>query len=501
MKSKTNSQLDYSRPLDVHKWSDYPEVNSFVDKIWDGFLATEFPEQTGRGKRPKGPKKQQFKVLLLDLYIAWKEDPDLLIGVSLRKGSYKAGSRYNSLYISEAIIDVIFHLEEVGLIGLHKGTESAKRSTRIWPTQKLVKLFKGSNLSLLTINPHKNKEVIILNDTDSKAIEYNDEDYAEIPRMRTEMQNYNELLRKSFIDIGDLEEPIYRTMVWDKSKQGEVERIVRIDHFTKFVRRIFYQGNWQYGGRFHGGFWQQIGGEVRKKILINDFGTVELDFSGLHINIAYALEGLGPIEGDPHEVEHVLNYSASKQRAIVKSLILVCLNAPTLKKAFQAFRGEQPDSSAEKKLTDRDLGSLLEAFNRKHPQIKNYLCSGAGLRLMKIDGAIAAKVVNHFTNKNEPILCIHDSFICREQFKEELVQVMNEKTSETLAGYVVGIKSNKEVLDLSPYRHEGIFNVTKLRDIYLNRSNREHRRKGYTVRWSEHKYWLHMLENPIYANY
>ena len=499
MKSKTNTQLDYSRSLDVHKWSDYPEVNSFVDQIWKDYLATEFPEQTGRGKRPKGPKKQQFKVLLLDLYVAWREDPDLLIGVSLRKGSYKAGSRYNRLHISEAIVDVIFHLEEVGLIGIHKGTESAKRSTRIWPTQKLVKLFKGSNLNLLTINPLKDKEVIVLNRAASKPIEYKDEDYAEIPSMRTEMQKYNELLRKTFIDIGDLEEPIYRTTAWDDRKKCHVERIVRVNHFTKFVRRIFYQGNWQYGGRFHGGFWQQIGGEARKKILINDFGTVELDFSGLHINIAYALEGLGPIEGDPYDVEHVSNFSASEQRALVKSLILVCLNAPTLEKAFQAFRGEQPKSSAEKKLTDRELRSLLEAFNKKHPQIKNYLCSGSGLRLMNIDGAIAAKVVNHFTNKNEPILCIHDSFICREQFKDELIQVMNEKTSDTLAGYVVGIKSNKQVPDLQPYSDEGVLNISKQKNTSLNNDYRQYRCTGYTTRWSEHKYWLHMLENPIQA--
>ena len=142
-----------------------------------------------------------------------------------------------------------------------------------------------------------------------------------------------------------------------------------------------------------------------------------------------------------------------------------------------------------------------QAKREIHPKIIQYLCSGAGLRLMNIDGAIAAKVVKHFTDKDEPILCVHDSFICREQFKEELVQVMNEKTSETLAGYVVGIKSNKEVLDLSPFSHEGIFNVTELKDIYLNRSNREYRCEGYTSRWSEHKYWLHTLENPIYANY
>lgn len=68
--------------------------------------------------------------------------------------------------------------------------------------------------------------------------------------------------------------------------------------------------------------------------------------------------------------------------------------------------------------------------------------------------------------KDEPILCIHDSFICREQFKEELVHVMNEKTSEKLADYVVGIKSNKDGLDQSSFSHKGILNVTKMKDIY-----------------------------------
>jgi hypothetical protein len=499
LKSKTNTQLDYSRSLDVHKWSDYPEVNSFVDQIWEGYLATEFPEQTGRGKRPKGPKKQQFKVLLLDLYVAWREGPDLLIGVSMETGAYKANSRYNKLHISDQLPDVIHYLEEINLLGLHLGREGSKRSTRIWPTQELMKLFKGSKLHLLTINPHKDKEVIVLNDSDSKALEYSDEDYAEIPRMRAEMQTYNELLRKSFIDIGDLEEPFFTTMYWDRHKQCHVERVVRVNHFNKFVRRIFYRGNWQYGGRLHGGFWQRIDEEARKKILINDFKTVELDFSGLHVNIAYALEGLTPFSGDPYAVEPVLNVPAPEQRSLMKSLILMCFNATSLTGAFQAFRNEQPTGSYGKRLTNLELGRLLEAFKRKHPLIQNYLCSDQGVHLMNIDGAIAAKVVNHFTNKNEPVLCIHDSFICREQFKDELIQVMNEKTSDTLAGYIVGIKSNKQVPDVQPYSDEGIFNASKLKDIYLNHDYRQFRCTGYTDRWSEHKYWLHMLEHPIYA--
>jgi len=170
-------------------------------------------------------------------------------------------------------------------------------------------------------------------------------------------------------------------------------------------------------------------------------------------------------------------------------------------RCLPSIRGDQKTGTQAKSLTNEELERLLDAFRSKHPHIKDYLCSDQGVSLMKIDAEIAAKVVNHFTDKEEPILCIHDSFICREQFKEELVQVMNEKVKETLDGYTVGIKAKKHVLDLKPYSTEGIFNVTDLKSIYLKSSNRETKCSGYTARWDEHKYWLHMMENPIYALY
>ena len=119
---------------------------------------------------------------------------------------------------------------------------------------------------------------------------------------------------------------------------------------------------------------------------------------------------------------------------------------------------------------------------------------------MNIDGAIASKVVKHFTDMNEPILSVHDSFICREQFKDELTRVMNEVVGETLQGYIVGIKANKIVVDLSSRITNGIINVSKMKDLYFNRAKDEYRCEGYLSRWSEHRYWLHMIEDPIYTS-
>jgi hypothetical protein len=52
--------LDNSRPLDVHRWSDHPEANKFVDIIWDIFFAEQYAN-TAPGKRPKSNPKIQLK--------------------------------------------------------------------------------------------------------------------------------------------------------------------------------------------------------------------------------------------------------------------------------------------------------------------------------------------------------------------------------------------------------------------------------------------------------
>ena len=52
-----------SRPLDVHRWSDYSEVNTFIGKLWDVF-STSYPSYNTvkRGPKPKSSTKNQFKV-------------------------------------------------------------------------------------------------------------------------------------------------------------------------------------------------------------------------------------------------------------------------------------------------------------------------------------------------------------------------------------------------------------------------------------------------------
>ncbi|MDG2442755.1 MAG: hypothetical protein P8M13_05830 [Luminiphilus sp.] len=47
----SDRDLDHSRPLDVHRWSDYPEVDEWVDKFWDLHLTESFPDAKGARKK------------------------------------------------------------------------------------------------------------------------------------------------------------------------------------------------------------------------------------------------------------------------------------------------------------------------------------------------------------------------------------------------------------------------------------------------------------------
>jgi hypothetical protein len=76
--------LAFSRPLDVHRWSDYPEADAFVDEVY----------ARCQQSKPSNIERKHFKVVVLDLYVAWLEHPDLKLAVSLRPAEYKAkGSR------------------------------------------------------------------------------------------------------------------------------------------------------------------------------------------------------------------------------------------------------------------------------------------------------------------------------------------------------------------------------------------------------------------------
>jgi len=107
--------LDFARPLDVHKWSDYPEVNKAVDALWNELK--DDPQFGGNEKL----KKKHIKVVVLDLYAAWLSHPDYYVAVFRDANRYGPGGRYNALHISFLTVAVIDALERGGYVEVVPG--------------------------------------------------------------------------------------------------------------------------------------------------------------------------------------------------------------------------------------------------------------------------------------------------------------------------------------------------------------------------------------------
>jgi|TARA_B110000114_G_scaffold88366_1_gene93360 hypothetical protein len=121
--------------------------------------------------------------------------------------------------------------------------------------------------------------------------------------LRGQLRAYDNLLKHTFIDI-----PSYTSSTFARTiKYGKYagrKQIISLGPDNKFVTRVFnggLEGNWERGGRFYGGWWQQIDKEDPAKIYINDKPTLEVDFKAFHPNLLSNELGV-KLSGDPYDL-------------------------------------------------------------------------------------------------------------------------------------------------------------------------------------------------------
>jgi hypothetical protein len=426
----------FSRPIDVHRRSDHPEIKGLVQEVWTAYFGDFERAASAPGPKPKTSYHQQLLVILLDLYVAWLEDPRLSIGVALSVNYWDTTSRYNALKISKQIIPLVHRLQAVGLIDLARGSyggpyATTNRTTRIRASSQLQEKFMVLTVKRDDIERIDAEECIVLKDglafgDGTKLYDY--QDTPDTNRMRSELQAYNRVLAGSFIDIPCLE----RAVIERADQYGKVFK-QPLDRHHHFMRRIFSRGSWELNGRFYGGWWQLIPSSLRKDIYINDTPTVEVDFKGLHVSILSAEQGVDLVD-DPYTLQGVVlpGVNPVLLRAIVKQLVLTALNAKDRRSAFQSFRDGWPANHYGKGMTNEELSDLLDAFVAKHPHLRDMLCADQGIRLMNVDAQIAELVHKHFTDQGVPVLSVHDSFIIDYTRVRELRQVMATASSMVL---------------------------------------------------------------------
>jgi hypothetical protein len=427
-------ELNNSRPLDVWRTSNHPEVKEVVSILFEemktqGLVSTRYAEK----------HRKNLSAVVLDLYVAYLSDPTMYIGYSRDRSKYSKGSRYKALFLSyELIIKSIDFLISNQYVEnthgyRHPDAPFKSRSSRMKATEKLIDLFKQKKVAPRMMKRDEEEPLIILRDEAGNSIEY--EETEETKRMTENLKSINKALEKFAILLYVTDEELKKLnerMAKDPEKGP-------IDFTNKKLKRIFNNSSFQQGGRFYGGWWQNVPRELRKYIRMDGKHVVECDYSGLHINMLYAMENLPMPEGDVYELDGYSNDVTF--RRFVKQMLLVMVNSEkskghkweTARKAIHSavHRTKELDLPPEiTSTTGKSLFPVMDAFEKKHEPIKHYLCTGIGIDLQNIDSQMAEKVLLHMT-KQYAVLPLHDSFIIHHGFVGHLLDAMEQAFFET----------------------------------------------------------------------
>ena len=250
-------------------------------------------------------------------------------------------------------------------------------------------------------------------------------DTAETTCMRKNLNLINKALLMHWYD---LEIPDDELTDLQKRLSGDPknERIIRMDQ--RSLHRVFNDAELQTGGRFYGGWWQNIPREHRQHLAVNGKAMVELDYSNQHPSILYAQEGATrPADCYSGVIKPKHLSDGVKQedlRDAVKAAFNAMLNSS--KPLRQAPNGVSPIRFG---LTWAELSQAIMSF---HEPIAHHFYTGVGLRLQRLDSDIAEKVLLHFARSGIAILPLHDSFLMHNGYEPSLNPVMRSAFEEVV---------------------------------------------------------------------
>jgi hypothetical protein len=375
-------------------------------------------------------RERACRWLIDGLYQSFFYAPQAPLLLPLGKSAYGPKSQYKIPFSHRVVNDVLKATELAQFVSVVKGVyvpDGEGIVTRLYPNGRLLEHFKTQGLRWRFTPPPDKHDGLFINPgrgPKNRRLVQRDES-STVPMMQDNLLRINDFLSRQCISI-DLPNAAFAANFGNgkaTAKRGKMMPFKKLSALGKqtinmqsvFLHRIFAEGSLFKGGRFYGGWWQQIPSKARRRILINDDITIECDFSGLSCSMLYAMEGLSP----PHDAYEIgLNYLKNDpRRKIVKRYMNAVLN----------------DSSRRYRLAPDELeciglshGELHARLSNLHKPIAKYFNSGVGVALQFYDSEIAEQVMLNLMEQGEVCLPIHDSFIVRANALGKLKYAMTD---------------------------------------------------------------------------
>lgn len=450
----TTKEIDQypSRPFSGFDWSEHPCVTNFIDYMYSLYEPWARANGSQRIKN-QDEIRTHLMCLTLEAFRTYLMSETLYMAVPLGNktiAGYKK-SRYKPHHLSFRLLNRVktFLISndflEVGFEGRPTGAPSHQRATRVRAINPLLAYICGYGVNQYMISSYpQSAEVIILRKAKygrqktGKVEEYDDTEFTE--KARSNLNTINQFLEKQFIDI-ELNDQQEAQLNERLAKRKDDSKHNYFSFTDKRLKRIFNNSSFEQGGRFYGGFWQQIPKEYRFLITINESRTIQLDYSGMHFAMLYAMRNAPMPDSDPY----LLDGYSSELRADIKTAFNILINCSTANEAIAAI-----DSRINSGLFDPRLNSgesVLNAFRVNHPIIVDFIATGEGLSLQYLDSQIAELIMLKGIEKDVCILPIHDGFITNTNNEAQLLIWMRESFAEVM-GTEINVKQDPIYLEI-----------------------------------------------------
>ena len=417
--AKLPSQLaDHSWAFEPYLVASNPDTQNPIDLLMDDVCA-EWTASFAR--KPSIDRQQAFidcgGVIFANLMRAKCNRWPTTIGMRRGKGALDRERRYRPDYMKAALfITVQDWLIEAGYVEKVKSgfnLPGYSQTSRFALTEKGVLELEAEDWDFADFKVDRGRETIRLKDAEDRLCGY--DDTPETMALRAHLDEINVKLNATDIDTAP---PL---TIHDKGPDYKGRKVR--------LHLVFNRGRFNQGGRFYGGWWQQIKSEARPKITMDGQHTAEADFSGFNPAVLLAEAG-EPIPDDPYSP--IVGANAPKElRDHAKATLAALLNAKTGKT-------EEPRDfdSARWGMTAEDFrAKVLDAF----PMVPAMLGTDKGLTLQRLESDLAEAIMLHFVRQGHAILPIHDAFIVQTHLERELVQVMKD-TFKARLGQVPPVK-------------------------------------------------------------
>lgn len=309
------------------------------------------------------------------------------------------------------------HLEAAGLIEQALGFWSRNgrgRQSVAWATDDLVSLVvPWIDVHEPRVAPFMAETVVLRDRADKRHIDY--PETADTAALREQVQIVNDALAQ--LDLF-----LYGT-----------RRDIPVG------RRIF-NGSFERGGRLYFKGWsvQNVPADERLQLQLLIDGRyhpmIEIDYSALHITMAYTEAGQPIPEGDPFILDGF-------SRNLVKTGTNTLLNSTTRNKGVLGITKElleDPLLQDENNIHARSrppyravASKLVAALEEKHRPIEEYFGSDCGARFQRTDSDMAVQVMTRMIQRTGRCpIPVHDSFLVAAIDADLLSQTMTEVAEE-----------------------------------------------------------------------